>query len=80
MRLALSTKSDAWCAHRGQSELKSGNTASRLALALLTRTMAARAFVPFLEKPCNPTRRYASQDYLRQWPSQNSRPTENRAQ
>jgi hypothetical protein len=84
MRRALSTKSDVWsdvwCAHRGQSELKSASAALRLALALLIRTMPARAFAPLLERPCSLARRYASQDFLRQWPLQQLRPTENGAQ
>jgi hypothetical protein len=80
MRPALSTKWDGWCAHGAQFELKSANTASRLALALLIRIMPARAFVTFLEKPCNLTRRYAPQDVLRQWPLHHLRPTEKLAQ
>jgi hypothetical protein len=80
MRRALSTKSDVWCAHRGQSKLKSAIAAARLALALLIRTMPARAFVSLLERPCSLARGYASQDFLRQCPMQQLRPTENGAQ
>ena len=80
MRPALSTKSDAWCAHRGKSVLNAASAACRLALALLIRTMPARAFAPLLERPCSLARRYASQDFLRQWPLQHLRPAENGAQ
>jgi hypothetical protein len=74
------TRSEPWSAHRGQSELKSRSTASGLALALLIRTVPARAFVSLLEKPCSLARGYASQDFLRQCPTQQLRPTENGAQ
>ena len=80
MRPALSTKSDAWCAHRGKSVLNAASAACRLALALLIRTMPARAFAPLFERPCSLARRYASQDFLRQWPLQHLRPAENGAQ
>jgi hypothetical protein len=79
-RAPPTTKSDAWSAHRGQAELNAASVAFRLALALLIRTMPARAFAPLLERPCSLARRYASQDFLRQWPLQHLRPAENGAQ
>ena len=74
------TRSDEWSAHRGQSELNAVNAASRLALVLPIRTMPARAFASLLERPCSLARRYASKAFLRQWPLQHLRPTENGAQ
>jgi hypothetical protein len=78
-RAPPSTKWEPWSAHRRQSELNAAGAAYRLALALPIRTMPAPAFAPLLERPCSLARRYASQDFLRQWPLQHSRPTENGA-